>query len=94
MTRTTMLACAFLGILDCAALGQEQQTADQSATIRVDINLIAVHAAVSDRSGHFVSGLGRQAFRVLVDGQERQVTLFQSDDAPVRQAFLWTTAPA
>jgi len=80
------MAYACLALLDCA-WGQPEEAA-QEPTIRVDINLIVLQAAVLDRSGHPVPGLGRQAFRLFVDGRPRAITLFQADDAPVTAGIL------
>ena len=84
--KTPAMAYACLALLDCA-WGQPEEAA-QEPTIRVDINLIVLHAAVLDRSSHPVSGLGRQAFRLIVDGRPRAITLFQADDAPVTAGIL------
>lgn len=84
--KTPAMAYACLALLDCA-WGQPEEAA-QEPTIRVDINLIVLQAAVLDRSGHPVPGLGRQAFRLFVDGRPRAITLFQADDAPVTAGIL------
>ena len=94
--KTPAMAYACLALLDCA-WGQPEEAA-QEPTIRVDINLIVLQAAVLDRSGHPVPGLGRQAFRLFVDGRPRAITLFQAamavpgqvvpNDPAIEQAVL------
>jgi VWFA-related protein len=54
----------------------------------MDVNLILLHVAVSDRSGRFVSGLGKQDFQLAVDGTPRPITVFERDDAPVAAGIL------
>jgi len=56
--------------------------------IRVNINLIVLHAAVLDPSGRYVSGLEKQDFSVSIDGRPRPITVFQKDDAPVTAGIL------
>ena len=82
-----VIACALLAACVCV-IGQQPEAADQSGTIRVNINLIVLHAAVLDRSGRFVSGLEKKDFSVSVDGQPRAITVFQKDDAPVTAGIL------
>jgi VWFA-related protein len=83
----SVIACALLGAC-IGAIGQQPGAPDQSGTIRVNINLIVLHVAVLDHSGHFVSGLEKQDFAVSVDGQPRPITVFQKDDAPVTAGIL------
>jgi Ca-activated chloride channel family protein len=42
----------------------------------VDVDVVQVAATVTDRGGRLVKGLGRNAFRVLEDGREQEVTHF------------------
>lgn len=67
-------------LLACAA-----PLAGQSGgpTISVDVKLVQVHATVRDRRGGFVSGLGKQNFRVFEDGKPQAIRFFQSEDVPV-----------
>jgi len=61
---------------------------EQPATIRLDVNLILLHAAVMDRGGQFVAGLDKREFQLLVDGAPRPITVFEPDDAPVAAGIL------
>ena len=74
MLRMAVVACALLGA-SAFAKGQQPGT-DQPGTIRVNVNLTVLHAAVLDQSGHFVSGLEKQDFAVFLDGQPRPITVF------------------
>ena len=47
----------------------------------VDVDVVQVAATVNDEKGRPVKGLGREAFRVLEDGQEQEVTLFIGAEA-------------
>ena len=46
----------------------------------VDVEVVQVAATVTDEKGRLVKGLGKDAFRVLEDGQEREVTHFIGAD--------------
>jgi Ca-activated chloride channel homolog len=60
------------------------QTPDGSSDrISVDVNLVVLHATVTDRSGRFVSGLHQQDFVIYDDGVPQPITLFRHEDVPV-----------
>jgi VWFA-related protein len=48
----------------------------------VDVNVVQVAAAVTDRRGRFVKGLGQEAFRIFEDETPQEVTHFLSQDTP------------
>lgn len=50
------------------------------------IDLVEVYATVTDREGRPVAGLERADFRVLEDGQPREVTVFAAGDFPLAVA--------
>jgi VWFA-related protein len=51
--------------------------------ISVDVDLVVLHATVSDRQGGFVSDLGERDFEVYEDGVPQSIRLFSSEDVPV-----------
>jgi VWFA-related protein len=51
--------------------------------ISVDVDLVVLHATVTDRQGGFVSDLGEQGFEVYEDGAQQHIRLFKSEDVPV-----------
>ena len=55
-------------------------SADYVESVSVDVVLAN---AVGTDGGRFVTGLAREAFRLFDDGQERPITSFQSNDAPL-----------
>ena len=60
------------------------QTPDEpSDRISVDVNLVVLHATVTDRSGQFVSGLRQKDFVIYDDGVPQPITLFRHEDVPV-----------
>jgi VWFA-related protein len=93
MTRRSVkltLSCAAL----CAALavtltGQEKQ---EVFRFKTGVELINVTATVTDASGRFVSGLRKEDFRLFEDGQEQQITHFNSERVPVSLGLVVDTS--
>src|ERR1700690_1331851 len=54
-----------------------------SFRISVDVDLVVLHATVTDRQGGFVSDLNEQAFEVYENGVPQPIRLFESEDCPV-----------
>jgi Ca-activated chloride channel homolog len=73
-----------LPLLVCLAAGAPQgPPAAGEGAISVDVNLVVLHAAVTDRRGHSVSGLGEPDFQVFEDGIPQKIKLFAHEDLPV-----------
>jgi Ca-activated chloride channel family protein len=64
------------------------------AQISVQVNLVNVPVTVTGRGGQFVSGLGRENFRLLVDGAEQPIEYFAPEQEPARVLVLVETGPA
>jgi Ca-activated chloride channel homolog len=62
--------------------------APEESTIRADVNLVQLHATVTDSKGHTVSGLSKDAFRLFVDDKPQEITIFQGEDAPVTAGIV------
>jgi len=54
-----------------------------SSTIRVNVDVVVLHASTRNRKGVLVSGLGRTDFQVYEDGTPQQIKTFSHDDIPV-----------
>jgi Ca-activated chloride channel homolog len=52
-------------------------------TIRVDVDMVVLHASVRNRKGILVSGLGKDNFQVYEDGVLQQIDYFSHEDIPV-----------
>jgi len=87
-TRLPRLALALVCALHCVSRGTQIKSAQSSDTIRLDVNLIVLHAMVLDRMERPLSGLSQSAFELFVDGAARPITLFKTDDAPVATGIL------
>jgi len=56
---------------------------DPASTIRVNVDVVVLHASTRNRKGVLVSGLGRADFQVHEDGVPQQIKTFSHDDIPV-----------
>ena len=56
--------------------------------ISVQSNLVSADAVVTDKDGNIVTGLKRENFRVIDNGQPQQVTNFSPTDAPITVVML------
>src|SRR5205085_5587158 len=57
-----------------------------SAQFSSGVNLVEVYAAVTDRAGNPVTGLSREDFTVLEEGQPQALTAFAEADFPLSVA--------
>jgi Ca-activated chloride channel family protein len=56
--------------------------------IKVDVDLVALHAAVLDRRGVFVDGLPPEAFHVYEDKVEQTLKVAKQEDVPVSMGLV------
>ena len=59
------------------------QEGEQGNRIHVNVDLVVLHATVSDDKGQFVPGLQRDNFRVFEGKAEQKISAFSNEDAPV-----------
>jgi VWFA-related protein len=88
MVKKSILAAFVIAAIAYAIAVFQINPVQAPDTIRLNVNLTLVHAAVLDRSGQFVSGLGKTDFQLFVDGAPRPITVFERDDAPVAAGIL------
>lgn len=68
---------------------QKQAPAEQpNVAIAVQSNVVNIDAVVTDQDGNIVSGLKRDNFRILDDGQPQQISNFSPSDAPITIVML------
>ena len=82
-----MAALFSLMVLPCGARPQEnppsQSRQSGPPTIRVNVDMVVLHASVHNRKGILVSGLGKDDFQVYEDGVPQQIQYFSHEDIPV-----------
>src|ERR1700728_3236590 len=71
---------------------QEEATASQpphrQIAISVQSNIVNVDAVVTDQDGNIVTGLKKENFRILDEGQRQQISNFAPTDAPITIVML------
>jgi Ca-activated chloride channel family protein len=51
--------------------------------LKMDVNMVVLHATVVDKKGHLVSGLVQDNFQIYEDGVLQEVKFFSHEDIPV-----------
>ena len=79
-----------LGILLFAATlsAQAQPPVRDQRTFRTGIELTSLTATVTDKAGHLITGLPRDAFQVFEDGERQTVTQFTNERVPIGLGVL------
>jgi len=65
------------------ARGTFQGSQDPQNPIRLNVDLVVLHATVQNRDHVLVSGLGKDDFQVYEDGVRQQIDSFSHEDIPV-----------
>lgn len=78
------MRCGLYLLLLVALPGPAQERAPAGDdVIKVDVDLVVLHATVRDRQGAFVPGLKKEDFHVFEDGRAQVIRLFRHEDMPV-----------
>ena len=75
-----------------SAQTQGGQSDPQSFKFRTGVELVNVHATVTDQSGRFVGGLNKDDFRVYDEEQLQAVTHFSAERVPVSLGIVLDTS--
>ena len=76
--RFVMLAAVFAMLLSgSAVLLVAQKAPGDNSVIRVDVELVQMNVAVTDKKGKYVTNLRPQDFEVVEDGAPQQVATFE-----------------
>lgn len=57
--------------------------------IRIDVDLVLVNVSVIDPYNRFVTGLGKEHFRIMEDQQAQNISHFSSEDVPISIGLLF-----
>ena len=71
---------------------QTPNEVDEGDVIRTDTQLVAVPAVVTDASGHPLSNLKAENFRIIEDGQAQTIANFGTTETPFEIALLLDTS--
>ena len=92
-SRSLVNAAAAVVVLAAVTLqGQQKEQEGGSFKFKTGVDLINVTASVSDASGRFVQGLGKDDFIVYEDGQRQEITHFSSERTPVSLGIVLDTS--
>src|SRR5215471_12223315 len=81
-----------IALLVLAAIGLQQAG---QAPLRVNVDLVNVPFSVTDRNGHFVSGLKREDVAVEEDGRKQDIQHFtQENELPLTLGVLVDKSPS
>jgi Ca-activated chloride channel homolog len=66
-----------------------KQPGEVEGPVLVNTDLITVTVTVTDSYGRYVSGLSKNAFSILDNKQQQDITFFSDDDAPVSVGVIF-----
>ena len=69
-----------------------QRANDQAPVFSSAAELVVVHVIVTDRRGAYVTGLSRDAFRIVEGGTPQSIDLFTGEDSTVTVGLLVASA--
>lgn len=81
----------FLSIVILITLTKAQDLTDD-APIKVNTLLLNIPVTVSDKNGHYITGLKKEDFSVYQNGKKQQIDYFLDDEAPMNIAILLDTS--
>ncbi len=79
-------------ILFILPTGLHSQTAKPDKIKKTDRTLVSVPVTVSDREGHYISGLKKEDFSLFEDGAKQNIDFFATYDEPLNIALLLDTS--
>ncbi len=69
-----------------------RQGEQEQYKIDVRVDLVQVFTSVTDKNGHFVSGLQKENFSVYEDGIKQEIAAFSQEDVPATIGFAIDTS--
>jgi Ca-activated chloride channel homolog len=67
----------------------DKEDIDEIKPVSVATDLVTMTLTVTDQFGRYVSGLNKNAFSILDNNQEQEITYFSDTDAPVSVGILF-----
>lgn len=75
-------------VTETPAVVESSSVISDSDVIQVDTQLVTIPVRVMDRNGRFVAGLTKENFKVLEDGQERELAMFSNEQQEFTVALV------
>jgi Ca-activated chloride channel homolog len=83
VTTTPPATVALLALLSGLSMPQVVAPVPSAQPVfKAESQLVVLHVSVRDRSGRYVTGLGKDAFTVIDDSQPQTITVFSGEDVP------------
>jgi VWFA-related protein len=79
---------ALLAVMPVSGQETGQPAHEQAPVFSSAAELVVVHVTVTDRRGAYLTGLSRDAFRIVEDGIPQTIDLFTGEDSPVTVGLL------
>jgi VWFA-related protein len=88
--RWSISSILLLAVMTAPGLGavRRARPAQDAPVFSSSADLVVVHVTVTDRRGAYVTGLPRDAFRILEDSTPQRIDLFTGEDSPVTLGLL------
>jgi Ca-activated chloride channel homolog len=67
---------------------QNAPVEDDDEVIKIETSLVTIPVSVFDQGGRFISGLGKNDFRIFEDGQAQQIEVFTTTEQPFTVVLL------
>lgn len=88
-----LFLCSAVLLLYAAGFAQQPSPSptpdDPDTPVRVKTDLVTLTLTVTDLFGRYVSGLSKNAFTVLDNNEEQEITFFSDSDAPVSVGIIF-----
>ena len=88
-----LISAGFLLLALRVSFGQEPQPGAPTATIKVQVKQVLVPVVVTDRKGHYVTGLKASDFQVFEDGAPQQLVAFSTEQEGAAELFQSAPSP-
>jgi Ca-activated chloride channel homolog len=79
--------------LSAAPATEAQQSQAEKPVLRVEVNLVQLNVAITDRKGHYVTGLHPSDFVVLEDGIPQNIASFGEGNEPQKSLEVPEASP-
>ena len=87
------LLVATIAGVSLGAIAERSSLSSQQSSLRADVNLVSVYFTVRDKRERLITNLGKDAFKVLEDGRQQDISFFaHHSDLPLNVGVLLDTS--
>jgi Ca-activated chloride channel homolog len=83
------LTLLFSALLAAPQAPEARQASVKRTSIQVDVDLVLVHAAVTDNDGRSVTGLDKTQFQLWEDKVQQEIRYFSAEEVPVSLGVIF-----